>query len=92
MLFCLQKIVFPSESSTQLVHFMIKPIVHIILPEMPADSYEARVMARALDSFIREMHPFYVVVHKSDLAYEKAKNPHCGREAQIYCDTERAMD
>ncbi len=68
----------------KLVHIMSKPVVHVILPDMAPESLEAIVFARSIESFQRQMYPFEVVVHSSDLAYETKKNPLCGHEAPVY--------
>lgn len=69
----------------------MKPTVHVILPEIPKGSYEAGVVARSLESFRRQMHPFDVVLHESDLDYENAKNPHFGNEVPVYSEGKPAI-
>ncbi len=67
---------------------MSKLVVHVILPEMSEGSYEASVLARSLEAFRRQMHPFDILLHQSDLAYEKAKNPLREHEAPICSATQ----
>lgn len=69
---------------------MSKPVINIILPEVAPDSAEALVIVRSMESFRRQMYPFDVILHNSDLDYEKAKNPLWGREAPVYAVTESA--